>query len=129
MSDEEVRRQLLAGPDETMEDVARQQGVSTGEVRKSLESPRCGSVGERAISILRPNDEEAAFAVGFVSVMAGNMLAAEFVKDHFSIANVLSEEKQRAVFQFLNPRAASIPRTANFKQILINQPPSAFPGS
>lgn len=107
MSDEEIRQRLLAGPEEFLEDVARQEGVSTGEVRKSLERPLCGSVGERAISILRPTNEPAAFAVGFVSVMAGTLLAAEFVKDHLVTSNVLSEEKQRAVFQFLNLHAAS----------------------
>jgi molybdopterin/thiamine biosynthesis adenylyltransferase len=107
MPDEKVREQLIKSPDEALESFALQQGVSIGEIRKSLESPQCGSLGERAISMLRPSHEQAAFAVGFVSVMAGTMLAAEFVKDHLPIADVLSEEKQRAVFQFLNPRALS----------------------
>lgn len=107
MPDEEVRQKLISGPDMALEGFAQKEGVSTSEVRKSLENPRCGSLGERAISILRPDTEQAAFAVGFVSVMAGTMLAAEFVKDHLTVANVLSEEKQRAVFQFLNPRATA----------------------
>jgi hypothetical protein len=107
MSDEDVRQKLLQGPDEMLEDFAKQHDVTAAEIRKSLQRPLCGSLGERAVAMLRPSSEPAAFAVGFVSVMAGTMLAAEFVKDHLSTSGVLCDEKQRAVFQFLNPLASS----------------------
>lgn len=107
MSDEDVRQRLLKGADEILEDFAKQHDVTAAEIRESLQRPLCGSLGERAVAMLRPSSEPAAFAVGFVSVMAGTMLAAEFVKDHLTTSDVLCDEKQRAVFQFLKPLALS----------------------
>src|SRR5207237_1464379 len=57
--------------------------------------------------LLRYGDGEGEFAVGFVSVMAGTMLAAEFVKGQLGYEGPLSEDLQRATFQFFSPLARS----------------------
>jgi hypothetical protein len=54
---------------------------------------------------LRLNEGENEFAVAFVSVMAGTMLAAEVVKESSGGAELLSEDLQRATFQFFSPLA------------------------
>src|SRR5258707_525139 len=48
-----------------------------------------------------------AFAVGFVSVLAGTFLAAEFLKSSGNYAGLLDEMRNRAVFQFQNPAAVT----------------------
>src|SRR5262249_5680772 len=48
-----------------------------------------------------------AFAVAFVSVLAGTFLAAELLKTLNSYAGPLDDELNRAVFQFQNPSAAT----------------------
>jgi len=71
-------------------------------------TPNCGLAGERVLPALRAadRDQRALFAVPFVSVLAGAMLAAETVKElaHWS---PLSALVPRAVFQFLKPLAKS----------------------
>ena len=62
--------------------------------------------GERLVTELRTDDGSIpAFAVGFVSVLAGTLLAAELLKLLAGASCPLSEDANRAVFQFQRPAA------------------------
>ncbi len=68
---------------------------------------QCGYVGDRIAAYLAPTNADAtAFAVGFVSVMAGTMLAAQSIKEILDEGPIGGLEC-RAVMQFLDPNASS----------------------
>jgi hypothetical protein len=53
------------------------------------------------ISVLREQDGPGGvFSVGFVSVLAGTLLAVEFIKDSLGLSEVLSGDRNRCTFQF-----------------------------
>ena len=58
---------------------------------------------ERLLRHLRSGDDEIEFSVGFVSVMAGTLLAAELLKDYLSGSEPLSAAEPRVSFQFFSP--------------------------
>lgn len=109
VGDDDLRALARAGGAATVAALAAGHGVSPEEVQRWLDQGECGEVGTRLLSSLR---EQAAtgdtprFAVGFTSVMAGTILAAETIK-------VLLGEPLRATFpehnnvtfQFLKPMA------------------------
>jgi hypothetical protein len=50
--------------------------------RSTLECSRCGHIGDALLERLRPSDgDPAQFSVGFMSVLAGTLLAAQAIKD------------------------------------------------
>ena len=103
--DENLRARVReAGPEE-LAALARAAGVTPADAREWAETGGCGTAGERLLPELRRNPGEPAFAVGFVSVMAGTMLAAELIKDYFATAVPLGHGAQRATFQFHTPLA------------------------
>ena len=62
--------------------------------------------GDRLVEELRTDDGSvAAFAVGFVSVLSGTLLAAELLKVILGNKGPLNETSNRAIFQFQNPAA------------------------
>ncbi len=105
--DEELRSRLRAARDDELEALVQSAGLAMADAREWIASGRCGVAGERLLPLLRQNEGEPAFAVGFVSVMAGVMLAAELLKDHLVHSGPLSQSLQRATFQFFSPLARS----------------------
>ncbi len=76
-------------------------GVSVADCQTWLKTRKCGEAGERLISVLREEDgADGAFAVGFTSVLAGTLLAVEFIKDCFGLSRVLADDLNRCTFQF-----------------------------
>lgn len=89
--------------------LAQGAGVSLADAEEWLEDPvgRCATAGARVLDVLRQtgNDDPRLFAVPFVSVFAGTMLAAESVKE-VAFGNLsLSPDEPRTVFTFLRPMA------------------------
>ncbi len=105
--DDELRSKLKVADKAELVALAESVGLTVTEANEWLATGRCGATGERLLPLLRQNNGEAAFAVAFVSVMSGVMLAAELLKDHLIHAAPLTEDRQRAVFQFFSPLARS----------------------
>ena len=101
LTDEQVRAAMQA--DETL---ARRAGVTPGEIQAWKEKGGCGEIGGRILGAFRSGAAEVPrFAVGFVSVMAGVLLAAQSVKELSGNAPALSDTVNRSVFQFFEPFA------------------------
>ncbi len=105
--DDELRAKLKAADKAELAALAESVGLTVAEANEWIATGRCGLAGERLLPLLRQSDGEPAFAVAFVSVMSGVMLAAELLKDHLVHAAPLNEDRQRAVFQFFSPLARS----------------------
>lgn len=107
--DEDLIETFRRASGEEREDLAREAGVSVGDAEEWIRDPvgRCAIAGARVLDVMRQtlNDDPRLFAVPFVSVFAGTMLAAETVKEISSGAPSLSTSEPRAVFTFLNPKA------------------------
>jgi molybdopterin/thiamine biosynthesis adenylyltransferase len=101
--DEELRAALRGASVERLAALAETAGVTLEEAREWVATGRCGLAGERLLPHLRVDPAGGDFAVSFVSVMAGTLLAAEFVKDYLPDQTLLDETAQRAVFQFFSP--------------------------
>jgi hypothetical protein len=107
-TDEEIRRELGQQPPEQAR-LARTLGEAEEAIREWVATGRCGETGGRILSHLRmrAGDPER-FAVGFVSVAAGTMLAAQIIKEVLVTTHkvqVLNEQENRAVLQFWMPCA------------------------
>jgi len=105
--DEELRMQLQEAPDARLAQLADSSGITLTEAREWVSTGSCGTAGERLLPHLRRSEDERAFAVSFVSVMAGTMLAAELIKDHLPYSGPLYASAPRGVFQFQSPLARS----------------------
>jgi molybdopterin/thiamine biosynthesis adenylyltransferase len=102
-ADEELRASLRDAPAERLMELAVTSGVTLDDVREWVSTGRCGLAGERLLPHLRVEGGAGDFAVSFVSVMAGTLLAGELVKDYLPDAASLGESTSRAVFQFFSP--------------------------
>lgn len=105
--DAELRERLKAAPETELLHLAASVGLTLNEAKEWVETGRCGLAGERLLGLMRGETGGGTFAVGFVSVMAGTLLAAELIKDQLGVAAPLSESQQRATFQFFSPLARS----------------------
>lgn len=107
VSTDEKRRQLQQANDSDLLDLSSAAGVSVDEIKEYAATGRCGIAGEQVLAHMRPADQPREFAVGFVSVMAGTLLAAEAVKGNCDQSRdmPLSDSRNRAVFQFWTPSA------------------------
>jgi hypothetical protein len=124
----EVRREQLRGMSETeLESFAAQIDRSPALVRRWALEGGCSEVADTALRHMRAQDEPPSmFAVGFVSCLAGVLLASELVKEHLGRPSALDDTRQTAKFQFWNPTA-----TANGRpQRVVRDPkcPACSPG-
>src|ERR1051326_1758193 len=79
-------------------------GITVEDGKAWLAKPECGMTGEQLLPLLRRDaDEPEEFSVGFVSVTAGALLAAELIKDHLAAIAPLDRAHPRAAVQFINP--------------------------
>jgi hypothetical protein len=105
-SDEDIRVRLRAASDEELAALAAEVDVSLEDAKRWRAEGRCGQAGERLLHHIRQTDEgPRRFAVGFVSVMAGTLLAAETFKDVLGADTPLSDQLPRATLQFWRPTA------------------------
>jgi len=106
---DDVRREQLRGMDPKDLAIFAASISQPGElVRRWANEGGCGEVGDAAIQQLRKLDQAPAmFSVGFVSVLAGVVLAAEVIKEHIGRDSPLDDDMQSAKFQFERPAASA----------------------
>jgi molybdopterin/thiamine biosynthesis adenylyltransferase len=105
---EDEIRALLRDKPEIEANLREKLKLDANEVAAWIRGRKCSETGDRLVSELRTDDGSApAFAVGFVSVLAGTLLAAELLKTIGRHPGALDEDRNRAVFQFQNPAAAT----------------------
>lgn len=105
--DEELRRQFRTASPNQQQEIAGRHNANLAEVMAWAETGECGTSGERVRDALRAGQSAPpAFAVPFVSLAAGTMLAAEVVKEQLGAAVPLSPERQHATLQFWAPAAS-----------------------
>ena len=106
-TEDEIRALLESKPD-VAQQLCVKLHLDPNEVAAWIRSRGCSETGDRLVEELRTDDGAVpAFAVGFVSLLAGTLLAAELVKAIGGHAGPLDEARNRAVFQFRNPGSAT----------------------
>jgi hypothetical protein len=104
-TDDEVRAELRANP-EHVDDLSANLSFERSAILEWAETGKCGEAGGRLLEFIRRSaSEPARFAVGFVSVAAGVMLAAQLIKEFVFQTVPANELDNRAVLQFWNPLA------------------------
>jgi ThiF family len=105
----DVRREQLRGLSEAeLEEFAAGIGYEPVLVRRWATQGGCSELADAALEQMRGQDEPPSmFAVGFVSVLAGVLLASELIKEQFGRTCPLDDTHQTAKFQFWNPEAAA----------------------
>jgi molybdopterin/thiamine biosynthesis adenylyltransferase len=102
-TDEELVAGLKAATEEQFVQFCNDANVSIEDGRGWVVTQKCGQEGERLLSVLRQRDDASGvFAVGFTSVLAGILLATEFIKDHIGAAAALTGMQNHAVMQFFD---------------------------
>jgi hypothetical protein len=105
--DAELRRRFLAASPDRQREVAEAVGQTLTDAIAWATEGVCGNAGDRVMAHMRTQEPGArAFAVGFVSAMAGLMLAAQTFKDALA-EGPLGGPVSRAVMQFVDPLAAT----------------------
>lgn len=109
-SDEMVIQTLRACDRATRASLAAEQGVNSDGLEQYLEDPQvhCGLIsGETLQRFSQPGAAEDSWSVGFVSAMAGVMLATEYLKRTLQPeAPGLSGQINMARFQFWHPESS-----------------------
>lgn len=104
---EDEIRALLASDPALAQSTAQKLRIDTDDLAVWIRERKCNETGERVILAFRTDDGAIpAFAVGFVSVFAGTLLAAELLKTIAGENQPLNEAANRVVFQFRNPSAS-----------------------
>lgn len=100
--------------------LATERDVPVEQLQRWAEEGGCGEVAAAVLARIKSADvTPGMFAVGFVSALAGTMLAAEIVKEHLGQSDLLNDSFQTAKFQFLQPlahangRASAVRRDPN----------------
>ena len=102
-SDDELRKRFLTMDPAEQRQLAEDLKISIDEAVLWGTEGVCGFAGDQVAARLRPTSGGlSAFAVGFVSVMAGTMLAALTVQESLRLGP-LHDSTCRAVFQFFDP--------------------------
>lgn len=108
VGDDDLRAQARAGGEATVAALAAEHSVNPSEVHRWLDRGECGEVGTRLLAWLREqaSGDTPRFAVGFTSVMAGTLVAAETVKILLGQPlRAAAPEHNNVTFQFLKPTA------------------------
>jgi hypothetical protein len=106
-SDQQIALEIQAMSDNELAAYAQATRVTVVEVRQWAASQKCGMAGEAVLKHFRDSEPQThGFAVGFVSVMAGTLLAAELVMGDLDTAEAM-RTGNRSVFQFWSPSALS----------------------
>jgi hypothetical protein len=106
-SEEDIRTLLRERP-EVVAQLCERLRLDRKDVAAWIRERKCSQTGDRLVEELRTDDGSiAAFAVSFVSVLSGTLLAAELLKMIARNVGPLDERRNRAVFQFQNPAAVT----------------------
>lgn len=106
-SDAQVAAEIQAMTDDELAAYAKAAAVTVAQVRQWAASQKCGMAGEAVLRHFRESEPQPhGFSVGFVSVMAGTLLAAELVMGSSS-SNDSIRTGNRSVFQFWSPFATT----------------------
>lgn len=126
ISDHEMRKRYLAADAETRAALAEQLGVPTGDLDSWASTARCGELDSRALPLLAGEFDTGPrqFSVGYLSVLAGVLLAAEAVKEAASWTSNLGDDKNYLSIQTASPWS---PR--NSSKRYLNQTDCAFCGT
>jgi precorrin-6B methylase 2 len=93
LPDQQVRAGLDLLDDAAVNEHARALGVNGDDVRQWAREGGCGQLGDQMLERLRPSAGTAPeFSVGFVSVLAGVLLACQVIKDAYFGAQVETAE-------------------------------------
>ncbi|HEV3188492.1 MAG TPA: ThiF family adenylyltransferase [Acidimicrobiales bacterium] len=102
--DDDLRQIFLGWTQEQKRTLVESLDVDLDEAIEWSLNGKCGTSGERVRDALRTSaDRQHSFAVPFVSVAAGTMLAAEVIKEELNRSVPLNTEFQRATLQFFRP--------------------------
>jgi molybdopterin/thiamine biosynthesis adenylyltransferase len=102
--DDELRRQFRDAPIDTQRRMADELGISLDEAVAWAVDGVCGYAADRLLAHLRGSVEGTrAFAVGFVSVSAGTLLAGQTVKELMGTTRPFEGVACRAHIVFLDP--------------------------
>lgn len=111
--DSQIRAQVADMDEATLTAHAEAIDADANQVREWAQTGGCGRVGDALLDRLRPSDGNAAqFSVGFISVLAGVLLAGQVLKDaalragHISGGIPMVGENARFVTNLLDPRNA-----------------------
>jgi len=104
-ADDDLRREFLDADPARKRDIVDSLGIAMDDAVQWAIRGACGYAGDRLLAYLRAgqDDHPADFAVGFVSVMAGTMLAAQTLKEAMGTAHPLHDVTCRAVLVFVDP--------------------------
>jgi molybdopterin/thiamine biosynthesis adenylyltransferase len=105
--DDELRRRFRVASAQEQERLARENRASLQEAKEWAERGTCGTTGERVRDGMRRSSRMIRFAVPFVSLAAGAMLAAEVIKEYIDAPVPLSPLTPRAALQFLRPQLST----------------------
>jgi hypothetical protein len=104
--DNALREAVRTGEYGDLSELAAAHDVTIEEVEAWVIRGKCGRASERLLPTLRNNLRlPPNFAVSFVSSLAGVLLAAELLKDHYADRVPLNDTDVRFVFQFAIPVA------------------------
>lgn len=105
ISDPELRGRYLAAGHETRARLAEALGVSRSELDSWARTARCGELDNRALPLLAGelDTQPHQFSVGYLSVLAGVLLAAEAVKERGSSTGGLDDDVNHVSIQTLSP--------------------------
>lgn len=114
--DSEIRAQVADMNEATLAAHAEAIGADPNQVREWARTGGCGRVGDALLDRLRPSDNrDTQFSVGFMSVLAGVLLAGQVLKDavrradhpgHITGGLPLFRRDARFVTNLLDPRNA-----------------------
>lgn len=112
-SDEQIIADLRALKSSELAQRAKQLEVDPDTLREFLNDPlsKCGEISGATLRKFAAETDEAEWSVGFVSVLAGTLLAAEYLKLNSSANQPSLSVTQNAFrFQFWRPQSASANR-------------------
>ncbi len=108
-SDTEIIARLSALPENKRQESARQHGIDPESLEEFLRDPhgQCGRISGDALQRFISDTEDGAWSVGFVSLLAGVLLAASYVRMGLdSRRSALTARHNMFWFQFWRPDAA-----------------------
>jgi hypothetical protein len=109
VADDVIIKKLIGLPREERDAAARRAGISPGELEEFLADPRanCGKVSGTTLQKFAGVADEPAWSVGFVSLLAGVLLAAEYLKISVrGLRPAITARRNTFRFQFWRPADA-----------------------
>ncbi|MDR6434985.1 hypothetical protein J2790_000106 [Paenarthrobacter nicotinovorans] len=105
ISDQKVRERYLAADAETRARLAESLAISVAELDTWARTARCGELDNRALPFLGEalDPKPLQFSVGYLSVLAGVLLAAEAVKDRIASDGSLNDDLNYVGIQTVSP--------------------------